>query len=305
MLARAQRFLDARIIFDHMHAERVKRTDRVELVNQRVHNDQILVTVLRSVPQGVARTTGRHESQRLVHGHGTRVLLGHGNPNAMHAKACRFRRKSVRHHARHDVTRIATAAVILAKHHLNARGTSPTVNIDQENHANHIVGIRGIDLAIAIMVGFGDDGPCDRATRLRIPHTGFGRRFALGPCHGTTHPRMHRATLGNPILAGDSGSADVRPNGVHTFKIFDHGRTQMHHLALDRRNDDEIRQFTRLLVQLLLCRSLNLFWHYSCPLHHCRHDRRRTHTEGIVPDCMSAVNPRGGNRCTYSSTSIT
>ena len=32
--------------------------------------------------------------------------------------------------------------------------------------------------------------------------------------------------------------------------------------------DDEIRQFTRLLVQLLLCRSLNLFWHYSCPLHH-------------------------------------
>lgn len=75
-----------------------------------------------------------------------------------------------------------------------------------------------------IMVGFGDDGPCDRATRLRIPHTGFGRRFALGPCHGTTHPRMHRATLGNPILAGDSGSADVRPNGVHTVEIFNHGR---------------------------------------------------------------------------------
>ena len=43
--------LTPRIIFDHMHAERVKRTDRVELVNQRVHNDQILVTVLRSVPQ--------------------------------------------------------------------------------------------------------------------------------------------------------------------------------------------------------------------------------------------------------------
>ena len=164
MLTCAQSLLDARIVFDHVHAERVKRADRIKLVNQRIHNDQILVTVLRGVPQGVAGAAGRHESQRLVHGHGTRVLFGHGDPNAMHAKTCRLRRKTVRHHARHDVSRIATAPVILAKHHLNAGGTGPTVNIDQENHADHIVGIRGINLTIAIMIGFSDDGPCDRAT---------------------------------------------------------------------------------------------------------------------------------------------
>ena len=82
----------------------------------------------------------------------------------MHAKACWLRRKTVRHHARHDVSRIATAPVILTKHHLYAGGTSPTVNIDQENHTDHIVGIRGVNLTIAIMIGFGDDGPCDRAT---------------------------------------------------------------------------------------------------------------------------------------------
>ena len=50
MLASAQRFLDAGIVFDHMHAERVEGANRVEFVNQRVHDDQILIPVLRGVP---------------------------------------------------------------------------------------------------------------------------------------------------------------------------------------------------------------------------------------------------------------
>ena len=39
------------IVFDHVHAERVERADRVEFVDERVHDDEVLVTVLRRVPQ--------------------------------------------------------------------------------------------------------------------------------------------------------------------------------------------------------------------------------------------------------------
>ena len=46
VFAGAQRLLDARIVFDHVHAERVERADRVEFVDERVHDDEVLVTVL-------------------------------------------------------------------------------------------------------------------------------------------------------------------------------------------------------------------------------------------------------------------
>ena len=84
------------------------------------------------------------------------------------------------------------------------------------------------------------------------PHTRI--RSGVSPWDHATERRTHActaprsATRSLPVIPEAPMYA---PNGVHTFKIFDHGRTQMHHLALDRRNDDEIRQFTRLLVQLL------------------------------------------------------
>ena len=249
-----QRLLDARIVFDHVHAERVERADRVEFVDERVHDDEVLVTVLRRVPQGIARTAGRHEAERLVDGYGTRVLFRHGHPNAVHAEARRFRREAVRHHAGHDVSRVAAAAVVLAEHHLDAGGTRPAVDVDEEDHADHVVGRGRVKLAVAVMVGFGDDGPCDGTTRFRIPHAGFVRFFAIGPCHGTTHPRVHSATFGHAVLAGDAGCADVRLNDLHACDVVDGGRAQVHHLALDGRNDDAFRQLPRPLVRRLFLR---------------------------------------------------
>lgn len=59
MLARGQRFLDTRVVLNQVHAKSVKRTNRIVLVSQRVHDDKVLVFVVfgihnasREVPDG-------------------------------------------------------------------------------------------------------------------------------------------------------------------------------------------------------------------------------------------------------------
>ena len=180
----------------------------------------------------------------------------------MHAKACRFRRKAVRHHTRHDVTRISASTEVLPQDHLNTGGTGPSVDVDQENHADHIVGGRRIDLAIPVMIGFRDDRPCYGTSGFRIAHTGFGRRLAVGPGHGTTHPRMHGGTFGDTILASDAGSSRICVNGVHAIEIRDGRRTQMHHFTTNRRYGDPCRQFAGFNAHY---RRLSILWHVFVP----------------------------------------
>ena len=254
MLTGGHGLFHAGIVFDHMHTERVKGANRIELVHQSVHNNQILITILRSVPQCVTRTAGRHEAKRLVDGHGARVLFRNRNPNTMHAKTRRLRGEPIGHHTGHDVARIATATVILTQNHLNARGTGPAVDINQEDHADHVVAFRGVDLAIAIMIAFGDNRPCDGAASLRIAHTGFSRRLALAPSHGTTHPGVHGGTFGHAILAGNARSPRIGIDHIHPVEVFDGSRAQTHHFTTYGRDGDTGRQ----LSGFRLC---SIIWH--------------------------------------------
>ena len=68
-----------------------------------------------------------------------------------------------------------------------------------------VVAFRGVDLAIAIMIAFGDNRPCDGAASLRIAHR---IQPAPRPCSKPRNdaPRRARRTFGHAILAGNARS---------------------------------------------------------------------------------------------------
>ena len=227
-----------------MHAKSVKRTNRIVLVSQRVHDDKVLVFVVFGIPQRVARGAGRHEAERLVDRNRAAVLFRHAHPDAVHAQAGRFGRETVRHDSRHQVARVAAPAVVTAQHHLDAGGARPAIDVDQENHADDVVCRLRVDFAVLVMVGVGQYRPCDGAAGLRIAYARLVGLLPVRPRHRASHPRVYDSAFRLSVLAGDLGGAIVGVQLIHARQVVDAGRAQVHHLPLDRRYGDLRGQLT-------------------------------------------------------------
>ena len=225
-----------------MHAKSVKRTNRIVLVSQRVHDDKVLVFVVFGIPQRVARGAGRHEAERLVDRNRAAVLFRHAHPDAVHAQAGRFGRETVGHHTRHGVTGVAAATVFTAQDDLDAGGLGPAVDVDKENHADDIIGAGRIELTVIVMVGVSQYGPCDGAAGFRITHTGFGGCLTGFPSLGAADPRVYDGAFGDRILTCDLGCAIEGIKFIQTRQVLDGGGAQVHHFATDWRNDDALWQ---------------------------------------------------------------
>ena len=99
----------------------------------------------------------------------------------MESKAFGFVGETICHHARHRITRIAATAVFLAQNHLDAGGARPTVDVDEEDHANELGGGVLVDGLILMLLGNGEHRPCDGAARFRVTDAGFPGLDAVDP----------------------------------------------------------------------------------------------------------------------------